>query len=51
MEQRLYKLLLERLPKSSLISIGHRTDLTAFHRRRLRFDPAQPKALTSEMID
>jgi vitamin B12/bleomycin/antimicrobial peptide transport system ATP-binding/permease protein len=51
MEQHLYKLLLERLPKSSLISIGHRTDLAVFHRRRLRFDPAQPKVLTSEVID
>jgi vitamin B12/bleomycin/antimicrobial peptide transport system ATP-binding/permease protein len=51
MEQRLYKLLLERLPRASLVSIGHRTDLAAFHRRRLRFDPAKGQALISEAND
>jgi putative ATP-binding cassette transporter len=37
MEARLYKLLMERLPNATLISIAHRADLAAFHRRRLRF--------------
>ncbi|MEA2783467.1 MAG: vitamin B12/bleomycin/antimicrobial peptide transport system ATP-binding/permease protein, partial [Rhodospirillaceae bacterium] len=37
MEARLYKLLMERLPNATLVSIAHRADLAAFHRRRLRF--------------
>jgi vitamin B12/bleomycin/antimicrobial peptide transport system ATP-binding/permease protein len=31
----LYKLLHERLPRATIVSIGHRSTLTAFHRRRL----------------
>ena len=38
-EAALYKLLLERLPETTLVSIAHRTDLAAFHRRRLQFEP------------
>jgi putative ATP-binding cassette transporter len=38
-EAALYKLLLERLPETALVSIAHRTDLAAFHRRRLQFEP------------
>jgi putative ATP-binding cassette transporter len=34
-EAALYRLLVERLPKLTLISIGHRSTLAAFHRRRL----------------
>ena len=34
-EQALYRLLKERLPATALISIGHRSTLFAFHRRRL----------------
>jgi putative ATP-binding cassette transporter len=34
-EARLYKLIEERLPGTSIVSIGHRSTLTAFHRRRL----------------
>jgi vitamin B12/bleomycin/antimicrobial peptide transport system ATP-binding/permease protein len=36
-EAALYKLLLERLPETTLVSIAHRTDLAAFHERRLHF--------------
>jgi len=39
-EATLYKLLLERLPQTTLVSIAHRTDLAAFHRRRLHFEPS-----------
>jgi vitamin B12/bleomycin/antimicrobial peptide transport system ATP-binding/permease protein len=39
-EAALYKLLIERLPETSLVSIAHRTNLAAFHRRRLQFKPA-----------
>jgi putative ATP-binding cassette transporter len=34
-EARLYRLLRERLPETTLFSIGHRTTLHAFHARRL----------------
>jgi putative ATP-binding cassette transporter len=39
-EAALYKLLIERLPETALVSIAHRTNLAAFHRRRLQFKPA-----------
>jgi vitamin B12/bleomycin/antimicrobial peptide transport system ATP-binding/permease protein len=35
----LYKLLHERLPRATIVSIGHRSTLTAFHRRRLELVP------------
>jgi putative ATP-binding cassette transporter len=38
-EATLYKLLIERLPETSLVSIAHRTNLGAFHRRNLQFKP------------
>ena len=34
-EEALYRLLKERLPATAIISIGHRSTLFAFHRRRL----------------
>ena len=37
-EIELYKLLIERLPEASIVSIAHRADLAAFHRRRLQFE-------------
>ncbi len=36
-EAALYRLIAERLPQASIISIGHRATLAAFHRRRLAF--------------
>ncbi len=36
-EAALYKLLHERLNRSTIISIGHRSTLTAFHKRQLKF--------------
>jgi putative ATP-binding cassette transporter len=36
-EAALYKLLAERLPRATIVSIGHRATLAAFHRRRLAF--------------
>jgi vitamin B12/bleomycin/antimicrobial peptide transport system ATP-binding/permease protein len=38
-EEQLYRLLQERLPETTLVSIAHRTNLAAFHRRRLHFIP------------
>ena len=34
-EAALYKLLHERLPNATIVSIGHRSTLAAFHKRRL----------------
>ncbi len=36
-EAALYQLLDQRLPNATLVSIGHRATLAAFHRRRLAF--------------
>jgi vitamin B12/bleomycin/antimicrobial peptide transport system ATP-binding/permease protein len=36
-EAMLYRLLLQRLPAATIVSIGHRSTLGAFHRRRLAF--------------
>ena len=36
-ETALYQLLDQRLPRATIVSIGHRTTLAAFHRRRLAF--------------
>ncbi len=38
LEQLMYKLLQEELPDLTIISVGHRQTLTAFHRRRLHID-------------
>src|SRR5881296_2842911 len=34
-EARLYRLLKERLPNATLVSVGHRSTLAAFHERHL----------------
>jgi vitamin B12/bleomycin/antimicrobial peptide transport system ATP-binding/permease protein len=39
LEARLYKVLRERLPKTTIISIGHRATLAAFHQRHLDMQP------------
>jgi putative ATP-binding cassette transporter len=41
LETKLYELIRERLPKTTLLSIAHRTSLDAFHERRLRFVPGK----------
>jgi putative ATP-binding cassette transporter len=38
-EAALYKLLQERLPRTTTVSIGHRSTLAAFHRRNLVMEP------------
>ena len=37
-EARLYRLLAEKLPQATIVSIGHRSTLAAFHRRRLALE-------------
>jgi putative ATP-binding cassette transporter len=38
-ESALYQLLAQRLPRTTVVSIGHRSSLAAFHPRRLVFEP------------
>jgi putative ATP-binding cassette transporter len=48
-EKRMYELLAERLPHSTLFSIGHRSGLIAYHTRKLDLIPAEsgPASLAS----
>ncbi|HUZ67311.1 MAG TPA: ABC transporter ATP-binding protein/permease [Beijerinckiaceae bacterium] len=39
-EAALYKMLADRLPKTTIVSIGHRSTLAAFHDRRVEMRPA-----------
>ena len=38
-EAKLYRLIAERLPHTTVVSIGHRSTLRAFHQRDLRLEP------------
>lgn len=44
MESRLYRMLRARLPETTLVSIGHRTSLKAFHDREVRLEAPLPQA-------
>jgi vitamin B12/bleomycin/antimicrobial peptide transport system ATP-binding/permease protein len=46
-EQRMYALLAERLPKTTVMSIAHRAEVARFHQRRLAIDPATTSAAIS----
>jgi len=48
-EAALYGLLNERLPNATIISIGHRATLAAFHRRRLALLPDGPRYRLRDM--
>jgi putative ATP-binding cassette transporter len=48
-EQQMYRLLLERLPNSSIISIAHRDSLTKFHDTKIAID-AQSRRVTMEAL-
>jgi len=45
-EARLYALLRERLPGTTVVSVGHRSTLRAFHARRLVVTPNGTGAAT-----
>ena len=49
-ESRLYQLLKQRLPRTALVSVGHRTALAAFHDRRLELSgmPHRRSSLNGE---
>ena len=38
-EADLYRAIAKTLPKTTLVSIGHRSTLNAFHKRRIAFEP------------
>ena len=38
-EAKLYRAIAKMLPKTTLVSIGHRSTLNAFHKRRIAFEP------------
>ena len=44
----LYRLLQARLPGTTIVSIGHRSTLNAFHRRHLAFERAGNRYALSE---
>ena len=47
-EAALYQLLEQRLPQATIVSIGHRATLAAFHRRRLAFTRAEGRHVVQE---
>ncbi len=47
-EAALYRLLDQRLPQATVVSIGHRATLAAFHRRRLAFTVADDRHVVQE---
>jgi len=48
-EAALYRLLRERLNGTTIVSIGHRSTLNAFHRRRVEVAPERGFAQVKEM--
>ncbi len=44
-ERRMYNLLAERLPAAAVISVAHRPEVVALHRRQLVIDPASHRML------
>jgi len=48
-EARLYELLAAKLPETTIISIGHRNTLSAFHHREMGLKPSQTGPATFEL--
>ncbi|HET9763247.1 MAG TPA: ATP-binding cassette domain-containing protein, partial [Casimicrobiaceae bacterium] len=46
-EQRLYQLLAQRLPHATIVSVGHRSALAAFHPHRVRLQTANDDGLAA----
>jgi putative ATP-binding cassette transporter len=46
-EKRMYELLAERLPGSTVISIAHKPEVVALHRRSIWIDPASRRLMAS----
>jgi vitamin B12/bleomycin/antimicrobial peptide transport system ATP-binding/permease protein len=49
-EAALYRAIAETLPKTTLVSIGHRSTLNAFHKRRIAFEPRHDAPATVEAV-
>jgi putative ATP-binding cassette transporter len=49
-EAALYRAIAETLPKTTLVSIGHRSTLNAFHKRRIAFEPQVDAPATVEAV-
>ena len=45
-ERKMYELLKQRLPATTLISVAHRQSVAAFHERQLVIDPASRRVLS-----
>jgi putative ATP-binding cassette transporter len=45
-EEAIYRMLRERLPDTTVVSIGHRSTLAAFHDRRLNLEPSRDGIFT-----
>jgi putative ATP-binding cassette transporter len=45
-EAKLYRAIAKTLPKTTLVSIGHRATLSAFHKRRIVFEPGKEAPAT-----
>jgi vitamin B12/bleomycin/antimicrobial peptide transport system ATP-binding/permease protein len=50
-EAALYRLIHERLPRATVVSIGHRSTLHAFHRRHLALDPEGDRRLREVRLE
>jgi putative ATP-binding cassette transporter len=48
-EAAMYKLLAERLTKTTLVSVGHRSTLTSFHQRALTLNKQTGEAVLSDI--
>ena len=49
-EAALYRAIAETLPETTLVSIGHRSTLNAFHKRRIAFEPHDGGPATVESV-
>jgi len=49
-EAKLYKAIVETLPRTTLVSIGHQSTMNLFHRRRIGFEPREgaPASVVAE---
>ena len=51
MEAKIYAMLAEKLPGTTIVSIGHRASLAEFHRRHLEMKPSGPGIFTPAEVE
>jgi putative ATP-binding cassette transporter len=49
-EKHMYELLRQRLPRTTVVSIAHRSAVAAFHDRQITIDPAQQRAVSEVRV-